>query len=271
MRDTLGRLETYVVGMEQFGATSGMPLDKCLAEVEKCKIYVGIFAMRYGSVPQGYDKSFTHLEYERAQELKLPSLIFIISEDASIPNKYVDKDEDAIKLKALKAELQKKHNYDSFTTPEDLASRVATAVANELTKMKTSEAIEIEDGFEEAIRQESQLSAAKILKRAQVLPRRWNGIEFIAEFCNSSKDMRCIYLPEELSYGFCTALGLPSGHSIYICLEFYTNPGVKLDIYAANELADQIIDIDRVSIIKAKVLESTEFLAFKNRSHYLLI
>lgn len=253
VRDTLGRLETYVAGMEQFGATSQRPIEKCLAEVGKCKIYVGIFAMRYGSIPNGYDKSFTHLEYERAQELRLPSLIFIISEDASIPSKYVDKYENAIKLKALKTELEDKHTCDYFTTPEDLASKVATAVACELGKMKTSEAIEIEDGFQEAIQQESKLSAEKILKRAQVLPRRWLGVEFIAEFCNSEEDMRYISTPRELSHDYCKALDMPYGHSINIGWWLYIKPSVEIDIYAANEFADQIIDIDKVSIIKAKV------------------
>ena len=253
VRETLGRLETYVAGMEQFGATSQCPIEKCLAEVDKCKIYVGIFAMRYGSIPKGHDKSFTHLEYERAQELQLPSLLFIISEDASIPNKYVDKDENALKLKALKTKLEDKHTCDYFTTPEDLASKVATAVANELNKMKTSETIEIKDGFQEAIQQESPLPAINILRRAQILPKRWLGVEFIAEFCNSEEDRRYISTPKELLYNYCKALDMPYGHSINTCWWLYTKPSAEVDIYAASELADQIIDIDKIAIIKAKV------------------
>ncbi len=43
-----------------------------------------MFGMRYGSIPDGYDKSMTHLEYDEAQSLKLPSLIYLLDESHPI-------------------------------------------------------------------------------------------------------------------------------------------------------------------------------------------
>jgi hypothetical protein len=254
VRETLGRLETYVKGMEQFGATSEDPLEKCLAEVNKCKIYVGIFGMRYGAIPQGYDKSFTHLEYERAQKRNLPSLIFIQDENHPVLPKYIDKDEKAQKLSELKNMLKTNHTCDFFTTPEDLASKVATSVANELEKLKTTEEIIIENGYQEVIPQQSTLSPEKILRRAKILPLRWNGIEFTAEFCNASdKQYGFIMPPRPADEIHCNVLDLPYNHSICVQWALHESPLQYIWIFAKEELADQIIDIDRNSIITAKM------------------
>src|SRR5450755_2945526 len=72
IQDALTQLEAVVRGMEQFGSKPGSPVEECLRAVDSCQLYVGIFGMRYGSVPDGYDKSMTHLEYDEAQHSVLP-------------------------------------------------------------------------------------------------------------------------------------------------------------------------------------------------------
>jgi hypothetical protein len=42
---------------------------------------VGVFGMRYGSIPDGHDKSMTNIEYDEAQRLGLPSLIYLLNEN----------------------------------------------------------------------------------------------------------------------------------------------------------------------------------------------
>ncbi len=81
VRDAMTQLETIVRGMEQFGSKPGSPLEECLQIVKSCQVYVGLFGMRYGSIPDGQEKSMTHLEYDAAQESQLPSLIYIIDEE----------------------------------------------------------------------------------------------------------------------------------------------------------------------------------------------
>ena len=126
VKDALHRLEFIVKGMEYFGSKPGAPFDECMNVVRSCQIYIGIFGMRYGSIPEGHTKSMTHLEYEEAQFIKLPSLIYIIDEDNQpILPKHVETGEGAKKLNDLKKELKEKHIVSTFTTEQDLATKLS--------------------------------------------------------------------------------------------------------------------------------------------------
>jgi hypothetical protein len=133
--DALTQLETIVRGMEQFGSKPGSPVEECLLVVRSCRLYVGIFGMRYGTVPEGYDKSMTHLEYDEAQSLALPSLIYILDGDQPISTKDVETGPGADKLQALKEHLKKRHVVSFFTTPEDLQARIVHDVPTQLEHM----------------------------------------------------------------------------------------------------------------------------------------
>lgn len=89
IRDALAQLETVVRGMEYFGSKPGSPVEECLEVVRSCRLYVGVFGMRYGSVPEGYEKSMTHLEYDEAQKMELPSLIYILEDSQPILRKIL--------------------------------------------------------------------------------------------------------------------------------------------------------------------------------------
>jgi Domain of unknown function (DUF4062) len=103
--------------------------------VRSCRLYVGIFGMRYGSLPEGYDKSITHIEYEEAHRLGLPPLIYILNEDHPIPAKDVETGPGADKLRELKELLKKRHVVSWFTTPEDLQARILHDVPAQLKEM----------------------------------------------------------------------------------------------------------------------------------------
>jgi hypothetical protein len=47
----LRQLGHDVVAMEDYVAADQRPLDKCLADVAACDLYLGIFAHRYGYIP----------------------------------------------------------------------------------------------------------------------------------------------------------------------------------------------------------------------------
>ena len=66
VRQALHELEAVVRGMEYFGSLPDTPKEECLRIVRSCRAYVGIFAMRYGSIDEATGKSLTHLEYEEA-------------------------------------------------------------------------------------------------------------------------------------------------------------------------------------------------------------
>ena len=95
--------------MEYFGSKPGTPKEECLKSVQSCKAYIGIFAMRYGTIDEEIGKSLTHLEYEEASRLRLPILIYLIDEqNQPILPKHVETGESAKLLEALKIELKKK-------------------------------------------------------------------------------------------------------------------------------------------------------------------
>ena len=183
VHDTLTRMETYVHGMEQFGARPGSPVDECLAEVRKCKIYIGIFAMRYGSIPDGYEKSMTELEYDEAQRLGLPSYIFVIDEKKA---KVTPADIDFAhqkQLNALKEKLTSRHMVEYFTSPDDLANKVGAAIHRALRENKTEKVV-IEKGIETVLATQNPIPLKALMRRFEVFPKRWAGTEISVSLLN---------------------------------------------------------------------------------------
>jgi hypothetical protein len=58
------------LGMEFFPAQPHSPKATCFAELEKSDLVLLIVPNNYGSINQETGKSFTHLEFDRAKELK---------------------------------------------------------------------------------------------------------------------------------------------------------------------------------------------------------
>lgn len=146
-RDAVGqalhRLEKVVRGMETFGSLPDTPKEECLRIVRTCRAYIGIFAMRYGSVDPTTGKSLTELEYEEAQRISLPSLIYLLDEQRQpILPCHVDTGEGAEKLKKLKQILRQRHVVSLFTTPDNLAAKVTT----DLPVLATRTGLEVRQG-----------------------------------------------------------------------------------------------------------------------------
>ncbi len=138
VRDVLHRLEAVVRGMEYFGALPETPKAECLRIVGSCQLFIGIIAMRYGSVDPESGKSFTHLEYEEAQRLALPTLVYLLDEERQpVLPRNIDFGEVGEKLAAFKAMLKQKHVVSFFSTPEDLAVRVSQDLPSLVERMGT--------------------------------------------------------------------------------------------------------------------------------------
>src|SRR2546421_6807074 len=89
----LRQMRHDVIAMEDYVAADQRPLDKCLADVAKCDLYIGLFAWRYGYVPSKGNperKSITELEYRKATKTGKCCLIFILAEDAPWPPTAMD-------------------------------------------------------------------------------------------------------------------------------------------------------------------------------------
>ncbi|MFZ2405359.1 MAG: DUF4062 domain-containing protein [Methylobacter sp.] len=99
----LRQLGHEVVAMEDLVAASEVPLKQMLDKVERCELYVGLFAWRYGFVPKkevepGDDPldpkvhdatygstSITHYEYLHAKAKNIDRLAFLLDERVPWP------------------------------------------------------------------------------------------------------------------------------------------------------------------------------------------
>jgi hypothetical protein len=114
--------------MENLTALDSTAVEVSLKLVEEADIYLGIFAYRYGYVPDGADNSITEMEYNRAVELNKPRLIFLIHEDHPVTGKDIETGEGSAKLEALKERLKKDRVAAFFKSPGDLRGHVIEAL-----------------------------------------------------------------------------------------------------------------------------------------------
>jgi hypothetical protein len=90
---TLRQLGHDVVAMEDYVATDQRPLERCLADVAATDLYLGIFAHRYGYIPDKgnpEERSITELEYRHAQAQGKPRLVFLLDPAALWPATSMD-------------------------------------------------------------------------------------------------------------------------------------------------------------------------------------
>ena len=238
VRDALAQLETIVRGMEQFGSKPGSPVEECLQVVRSCQVYVGLFGMRYGSIPDGHDKSMTHLEYDQAQASKLPSLIYLIDEDNQpVLPKDVEFGPGAEKLKALKATLRRQHTVSFFTTPENLRSGVLHDVPELLKSIGAEVSSEVDFDVVQ--------SDAETLQRFKMLPKMFSGRPVVIEFATRGS-FQAAY-PDS-----CSALGLEIGATVVDSLKL--NTGMDMRIFAERDLALRLCKVTKGSTIRANAV-----------------
>jgi GTPase SAR1 family protein len=130
VRTVLRRMGHEDVAMEYYVAEDQRPVERCLSDVAACDLYVGIFAWRYGWIPADNNPdrfSITEMEYRRASDSGKERLIFLLSEDAPWPRKFMDKDQ--TRIEQLRNELSARHSSGPpFTSPDDLGRLVAEAI-----------------------------------------------------------------------------------------------------------------------------------------------
>ena len=128
----LRRLGHEDVAMEYYVAEDKRPLDRCLEDVESCDAYVGIFAWRYGYVPEAGNPdqlSVTELEYRRARATGKTCMSFLISENASWQRAKMEIAA-MDRIEALRQELMSSTVVDTFANVDELTRKVNEAVVN---------------------------------------------------------------------------------------------------------------------------------------------
>jgi hypothetical protein len=132
---TLAKMKHDVSAMEDYAAGDKRPLDLVCEHVANSDLYIGLFAWRYGFVPEKdnpQQRSITELEYLQARASGKPCLIFILDKDAPWPASAMDsisgEKYGADQIARLRSELEKEHTVSYFRGPDDLAREVSIAV-----------------------------------------------------------------------------------------------------------------------------------------------
>jgi hypothetical protein len=126
----------FPIRMEDLAATSADDaISTSLRMVDEAEIYIGIFASRYGYVPETPNNpkriSVTEMEYLRAVERgdEVERMIFIMSDAHDLKAGDVEKGEGAVKLEDLKKRLQTENIVNFFDSPADLRAKVIDSLS----------------------------------------------------------------------------------------------------------------------------------------------
>lgn len=129
--EALQKADLAPVAMEFFGTQSDDARQGSLKEVEKAELFVGIYAHRYGYRPDD-SRSVTEMEYDEAVRLKIPTLVFIVQDDyrVGVLGEFAETDDESHMLLTMFKRRLRRHilEIQGFTTPDDLAKMVASAV-----------------------------------------------------------------------------------------------------------------------------------------------
>jgi hypothetical protein len=118
----------HPVDMANFMARPEGAATACLKEVAESDLFLGIYAWRYGYIPEGAEVSITEQEFIEAKRLSKPCFIFMVDESYPWPEEYKEGEPGARLLRDFKARLDSQLVRTTFTTPDDLAKRVLASL-----------------------------------------------------------------------------------------------------------------------------------------------
>src|SRR6266567_1350524 len=96
------RLGMLPLVVDHFPANAAEAIPASLRAVDEADIYLGVFAYRYGYIPQNQTISIAEMEYNHAVERNIPRIIWLMHEKHPITISDVELGEGAIKLQQFK-------------------------------------------------------------------------------------------------------------------------------------------------------------------------
>lgn len=138
VQGAIRQLGAIDVSMEHFGARDERPADECIRLVsQESDLFVGIYAHKYGYVPDGDEFSISEMEYKAASEASLPRFIYIVDENQPWLPAYIDSGTSREKLLSFKATLLKRHICQRFGNQDQLATKVVADVGRHIAMQAT--------------------------------------------------------------------------------------------------------------------------------------
>jgi hypothetical protein len=151
-------LDVFPSMMEHMPATDADAIGASLKMVDGADVYIGVFANRYGYVPEGADISITEMEYQRAIECQIPTLIFLIDPKHPAITGDSEMPENVAKLHALKERLKKQHVVNFFRSPDDLRANVMKSLLSALPDRKPTKVTTEAKTFSSTIKEQLALA-----------------------------------------------------------------------------------------------------------------
>jgi len=117
------------------------PKEECLQSVDECDIFIGIYAYRYGFIPEGDKISITEQEYNKAEEENKKRYCFVLHTDLEKewPAEFKD---DSQQLKEFRAKILKENYVKFFKNPDELKYLVTQALPFETPETRFERAVE---------------------------------------------------------------------------------------------------------------------------------
>src|SRR5687768_11637247 len=104
--DGLQRMGLSPFGMEYMGSRPQEPTEAAFEEIRRSDSFVGIYARRYGTVPDGHSLSVTEQEFDYARARGLPCFIYVLDRSFPWPPEHIETAATA-QLDALIAKVEK--------------------------------------------------------------------------------------------------------------------------------------------------------------------
>lgn len=133
--EVVQRLNCKSTAMEFFGAKPDDAKSVCDKEISECDIFIGIYAHRYGYVPDGQEKSITQQEYELAKELGKDCLCFIVKKGFPWNPDFIEMDKNQ-DLNAFLEKVKTDSVVEFFKSPDDFSKKLSTSLGNLITQRK---------------------------------------------------------------------------------------------------------------------------------------
>jgi hypothetical protein len=135
--DVIRRAGEYDIDMRYFGSRPDNPVAVCREAIEEADVLIGIYAWRYGWIPDGETRSITEMEFDYARSLGKDCLCYFVNEDHPWPRKFVETGAGEQKLADFKRKVSELVR-DTFDFPDNLAMKVSSALTNIIKKRERS-------------------------------------------------------------------------------------------------------------------------------------
>ena len=245
--------EAIPLGMERFTASVEPVIERCYEEIEKCQFFVAIVGFRYGSIYAESGLSYSELEFNKAEELGKPILVFM--REGTIDPSKMDL-EDFTKLTAFKKRLQNsgsRRMTTHFTSADQLNAKLYQSLKEEFERQSQKpaqgESSRLTDDAD------SYMDGAKLYKKFLMMPGKFRGntvrlrVRFDGHFGSW-------HLKEELYEAF----SIPIGEAVFFNDLFvlgvdFSDMGDEakhIDCFAVGAAAEWILDNN---ITKGSVFE----------------